>query len=35
MFRKWRTADDGAASAEDEALVDAAMSSIKAMDAKA
>jgi hypothetical protein len=25
VFRKWRTADDGAVSAEDSALVDAAM----------
>jgi len=27
MFRKWRTSDDGAASAEDSALVDAALAS--------
>jgi cytochrome c-type biogenesis protein CcmH/NrfF len=32
VFRKWRTADDGAVSAEDNALVDAAMSTTKAMD---
>jgi len=32
VFRKWRTSDDGAASAEDSALVDAAMSTTKAMD---
>jgi hypothetical protein len=27
VFRKWRTTDDGAASAEDSALVDAALAS--------
>ena len=32
VFRKWRTSDDGMASAEDSALVDAAMSTTKAMD---
>jgi len=32
VFRKWRTSDDGTASAEDSALVDAAMSTTKAMD---
>jgi len=32
VFRKWRTSDDGTASAEDGALVDAAMSTTKAMD---
>lgn len=32
VFRKWRTSDDGAASAEDSALVDAALASTNAMD---
>ena len=32
VFRKWRTADDGAASAEDSALVEAAMASKNVTD---
>jgi len=32
VFRKWRTADDGAVSAEDSALVNAAMASKNVTD---
>ncbi len=34
VFRKWRTSDDGAASAEDSALVDAALASQDVIDPK-